>query len=80
MTLPIAVTPAISNDPIFARDRKYAIQKNATIASESGSVVSSSTMMLTVAHSMGGKTPKQAAVGLGGGSYASAQVGYRIIS
>jgi len=79
MALPVGVTPAIPNDPIFARDRKYAVQRNASIASESGSAVSSSVMMFTTAHNMGGKTPAQAAQGLGGGSYASAQVGYRTV-
>jgi len=77
--VPVGTLRAVPNDPIFARDRKYGVGRNAAISSESGSGVSSSTVMLTVAHSMGGKTPAQAAVGLGGGAYASAQVGYRSV-
>jgi hypothetical protein len=76
---PVGRTDLIPNDPIHARSRKYGLQKNSAIASESGSAVASSTMLYVVSHNMGGKTPSQAAVGLGNGAYSSAQVGYRSV-
>lgn len=80
-TLPVATTPAINNDPIFARERGFGIQRNAAFSSESGSAVTpdSNNKTFIAIHNMGGKTPTQAAQGLGGGSYASAQMGYRIV-
>jgi hypothetical protein len=76
---PEAVTPAIPNDPIHARERKYGIQRNAAYNSESASplVHDDAAKFFVVAHRIGGKTPAQGAQGLGGGAYASGQVGER---
>jgi len=79
MAVPVGVTPAIPNDPIHARERKYGIQRNAAFNSECASplVEDDTAKFLVVAHRYGGKTPTQAAQGLGGGAYASGQLGSR---
>jgi len=76
---PVGTLRAVPNDPIFARDRKYGVGRNTSISSESGSSLASSIAMVTAIYSMGGKTPAQAAGGLGGGAYGSTQIGYRSV-
>jgi len=81
MPLPVR-TPATNNDPIHALERKYGILGNAAFASQSGSAVvpDESTKTYVLAQNLGGKTPAQAAQGLGGGAYASGQVCSRTVS